>query len=127
MAILARVFRFGTSVPSERIRNLPGSVATFTLGASGDANFTILQAGDQIFQFDVDFQRGSTETITVSNGKAYLAIALDFQIDGELTASSPVNSIGISANASTGGTLTYTVERSKLRSLRLRCRCTRPR
>jgi hypothetical protein len=92
---------------------LPGSVATFTLGASADANFTILQAGDEIFHFDVDFQGGGTETITVPSGKAYIAIALDFQIDGNLTASSPANSFGISANASTGGTLAYTVENFK--------------
>src|SRR5450631_4496685 len=93
--------------------NLPGSVATFTLGASADANFTVLQAGDEIFNFDVDFQGGSTETITVPDGKAYIAIALDFEIDGNLSASSPANSIGISASASTGGTLTYTVQNLK--------------
>jgi hypothetical protein len=93
--------------------NLPGSVATFTLGASADANFTILQTGDEIFHFDVDFQGGGTRTISVPAAKAYIAIALDFEIDGTLTASSPANSIGISANASAGGTLSYTVENFK--------------
>jgi len=92
---------------------LPGSVAAFTLGASADSNVTILQAGEEIFHFDVDFQGGGTKCITVPDGKACIAIALDFQIDGSLTAISPANAIGISAKASTGDKLTYAVENFK--------------
>jgi hypothetical protein len=90
---------------------LPGSVATFTLGASASANFTILQAGDTIFSFDVDYQGGNTQTMTVPAGMSYIDIKLNFAINGTLSASSNIGAIGVSGNA--GASATYIVENFK--------------
>lgn len=98
---------------------LGGSPATFSLKATATATMT-LQSKGPLFTYYADFGNTDAVNVPIESHQVYVVTEFQFQISGQLSASAPIGTIGVTTDDS--GSASYIVRHYKQFSPDTKCR-----